>query len=97
MSEDFVEWVYDSLTGSLKEEYRLPGVENAFKTGKYCDIKYTEVYKANVRLNKRLGVPDETEDRDVNIIIDSMLDIQRELCCQMYRLGACFGLKKGPR
>lgn len=37
------------------------------------------------RLRERLGVGDE--DADVEIMIDSLLSIQRELCLQMFDLG----------
>ena len=45
---------------------------------------------AYARLRDRLGVVDE--DSDVEIIIDSLLTIQRELCLKMFDLaGMCLG------
>ena len=76
--------VYDSLCGELLPEYRVPWVENAFREGGFCAEKYAEVYDARLRLGARLGTE---EDADVEIIIDSLLAIQRHLCLAMFQYG----------
>ena len=77
--------IYDTLTGSLKEEYSIPGVENAFESGSLCDRLYEQVYQANIRLCDRLGQIDE--DPDVEIIINNLMEICRHLSLKMYRYG----------
>ena len=84
--EDFKEQVYLTLNGELIPAYCVPGVENAFAEGAYCLNKYKDIMDAYGRLCERLGVMDE--DDDVEIIIDSFLDIERYLCLKMYEYGA---------
>ena len=43
-----------------------------------------EMLDAYERLRDRLGVVDE--DEDVEVVIDSLLDIQRQLCLKMFEL-----------
>lgn len=81
-----LEDIYYTLCGELIDEARVPGVENAFAPGSLCDREYGKLRGACDRLLTRLGKEDE--DADVEEIIDAMLSIQRELCFQMYRLGA---------
>ena len=76
------ELIYESLIGELVEPIR--GVPNAFAQGSRCDDGYRQMLEAYERLRERLGVTDE--DDDVEIIIDSLLAIQRELCLEMYHL-----------
>ena len=82
---DFKEQVYYSMTGSLVEP--IPEVENIFERGKVYDVFYAKVFDARERLFERLGV---YEDSDVEIIIDSMLTLQREVALRMYDYGAKF-------
>ena len=67
----------------------VPGVENLFEEGKKCALLYKEVYDAQRRLEKRLGV--EMYDKDVETIIAALTDIQKELRFKMYLYGAKFG------
>ena len=85
---DIAELVYESLTGELIVP--IKDVPNAFKEGSVCERSYQEMLDAYARLRDRLGVVDE--DSDVEIIIDSLLTIQRELCLKMFDLaGICLG------
>lgn len=77
--------VFDTLTGSLCEEYTIPGVENAFAPGGDCDRLYRQVYEANCRLCDRLGKNDG--DPDVELIINNLLQINRILSLKMYHYG----------
>ena len=76
------EFVYESLIGELVDP--IKDVPNAFEPGGYCETRYRQVLEAYERLRGRLGVEDE--DPDVEIIIDSLLEIQRKLCMEMFDL-----------
>lgn len=84
---NFVETVYYSLVGELEDP--IPGVENAYVEGSACEGWHSDMLDAYQRLCKRLKATDS--DRDVEIIIDSLLSIQQELCKKMYQYGAAFG------
>ena len=90
MAEDYIDRVYGTLWGMLDGAYAVEGVESAFETGSYCFNKYDEVFKANINICKKLGVQ---EDRDVERIIDNLIDIQQFMCHRMYELGAQMGMK----
>lgn len=92
MENQFARDVYDTVRGQLKEEFQVTGVKNTFAPGEKCDLLYEKVYDAERRLEARLGVP--MHDEDVETIIDALLQIQEELCLQMYRYGAQFGLRE---
>ena len=76
------ELVYESLIGELMEP--IENVPNAFEPGSYCDEQYQEMLKAYARVRDRLGVVDE--DEDIEVIIESLLAIQRILCVEMFDL-----------
>ena len=84
---DIGELVYESLIGELIVPLR--NVPNAFEEGSVCERNYQEMLDAYARLRDRLGVVDE--DADVEIIIDSLLAIQRELCLKIFNLGNILG------
>lgn len=83
------EWAYESMACCVKDWYRMPGVEDAFQIGSYCESCYQDIWEAYERLRERLGVVDE--DKDVEIIIRAYEDVQQELCLRMYHYGAKFG------
>ncbi len=76
------EMVYESLIGELIEP--IEGIPNAFAPGSFCEKQYREMLDAYARICERLDVVDE--DADVEIMIDSLLAIQRELCVKMFDL-----------
>ena len=86
---DFVEYVYYSAIGQLSQEEAVPGVENLFADGSICDGLYAQVLEAYERLRERLGVLNE--DDDVEIIINSLMEIQKEIAGRMFRLGKEMG------
>ena len=86
--------VYYSLQDLLLPEYRLPWVENVFGDNMECTKAYKQVYDANVRLCDRLGQPDE--DTDVEIIINSLFEIQQILCLKMFEYGVRYA-KENPQ
>ena len=83
--------IYDLMNGNLDlnsfsySEGQI--VENEFADGKLCGRLYEEVYSANCRLCKRLGVE---EDHDVETIISNLLDIGKYECMKMYDYGILF-------
>lgn len=92
MKETFSEWVYQTLSGELVEWAQVPGVENLYEEGKYCQLQYKEVYDAYQRICTRLGT--EEEDDDLEIIINAFMNIDREMCLRMYEYGAKFGMRE---
>lgn len=76
------ELVYESLIGELVDP--IKSVPNAFEVGSYCEARYQEMLEAYERVLERLGLEDE--DEDVEIIINSLLAIQRRLCLEMFEL-----------
>ena len=78
------ELVYESLIGELVDP--IKDAPNAFEPGSYCETRYRQVLEAYERLRGRLGAADE--DPDVEIIIDSLLEIQRKLCMEMFDLAS---------
>ena len=83
----FAEIVYESLCGELL--CGLAEIENAFDDGKPCEKWYCEMLDAYERLLTRLN--EEEFDPDAEIMIDSLLRIQKELCLRMYSYGAKYG------
>ncbi len=80
------------MLGSYEPEAQLSWVANAFAEGSHCGREYEEMREAYMRLCDRLGVRDE--DADLDIIVDCMENIQRELCCQMYEYGIRYVMEK---
>ena len=92
MAEKQIEDIYATLTGLMREEFRVPGVENLFAVGGECMNLYKEMYAAYQRLCDRLGVLDE--DEDVEIIISSLMDIEKKVSMKMFEYGMKFALDK---
>ena len=90
MENDMAYRVYENLVCGVWEPYRMPGVEDAFAEGSFCQEMYGQMSDAYERLRERLGVEDE--DADAEIMLHAQLEITRELCLKMYRYGAIFGL-----
>lgn len=90
-----VENVYEAVCGEYADEadYVIQNVriENEFEEGKPCSEAYKQVYAANCRLCERLGVD---EDPDVEMIIDSMFAITREVGEKMFEYGAVYEKEK---
>lgn len=86
MNKEFIKEVYDSLNGVLVDP--LPGVEDLFEEGKPCAVRYGQMLEAYARLCQRLGASDE--DPDVEVIINALLDNQREMGLKMFEYGTRF-------
>ena len=86
-----MDWIYETVTGINTLSRPMDGVENLFAPGSFCDRQYSRVLDAYGRLCDRLGVAEE--DRDVEIIINSLMAIEHEIAYAMYEYGARFGTK----
>lgn len=95
--EEFKTMIYDLMNGHYDldkfncEESSV--VENEFAEGRYCEKLYSEMLAAYGRICQRLH---ETsgEDRDVEIIINNLLDIGRYQSMKMFNYGAFFAKKE---
>lgn len=89
---DYKEKIYQIMNGQLTEIESLQIgdflVEDEFADGKECNELYEEVYEANRRLCSRLKTE---EDRDVELIINNMFKIARNLAMKMYDCGVASG------
>lgn len=92
MKDEFIDDVYDTLRGLTIPEARIEGVENAFAVGGKCERLYAQMLEAYERVCARLGAADE--DKDVEIIINALMEIEREISHKMYAYGARFGMKE---
>lgn len=83
--------VFDLMNGILDLEHypveESKYVKNEFSVGAFCEKAYKRVYDANRRLCERLGVE---EDRDVESIINDLIDIGEYLALKMYDYGQFF-------
>lgn len=86
------ELIYQILNGDIEEGgVALPdGIEvvDEFGEGRECAQLYDRIYKAKLRLGKRLGTD---EDSDVEEIIGCMDQITRILAMKMFECGAKMG------
>ena len=95
MDTSFAEAVYQTLTDTLVEPEQVPGVENAFAEDAPCGKLYAQIYQANLRLCARLG---QTEcDPDVELIINSFLEINHHIGLKMFHYGQFFASDKTAR
>ena len=84
MGDYSAEDIYYTMCGELAEGSSVPGIENAFAEGSFCDLCYAEIGDACQRLYDRLGVD---TDEDVERILVESLHITKYLCLQMYEYG----------
>ena len=91
MEESFMERVHTSLRGGYVKEYEVAGVENIFEKEAIGAKLYANAMDAYQRVCDRLGVIDE--DDDLEIIVNSLLELEAEMSYRMYRYGAKFGMR----
>ena len=84
-----VDAVYDTLWGLLEKEYAVEGVKDLFAPGMVCSDCYDQILAACDRLNHRLG--SGREDRDVELVVNLLLTICREVGREMYACGKKLG------
>ena len=96
-SNEFKNLIYDLVNGSFDLEHfpvaESKYVENEYEEGKLCSRLYSEMCDAYERICVRLWKPDQ-EDRDVEIIINNLLDIGIYLSMKMYDYGYLFSTNK---
>ena len=99
-SQEFKNLIYDLANGSLDLEHfpvaESKYVENEYEEGKLCSNLYSEMRDAYGRICAHLGKPDQ-EDRDIEIIIDNLLDIGKHLSMKMYDYGYFFATQRFKR
>ena len=86
--ENIEEYVYESLSGNLIPECRLPWVTDIFVPGHPCYEEYAHMHEAYAQLRNRLGVSDE--DEDVEHIINALLSHGKILAMEMFRYGRLY-------
>lgn len=89
-SKEFKELVYDLVNGALDlEEYPVEEskyVKNEYEEDGLCAKLYSDMRDAYDRVCARLGKPG-AEDRDLDIMVDSLLKIDRYTSMKMYEYG----------
>lgn len=95
--EEFKTVIYDLMNGSYNlEEYPIAEssvVKDEFAEGEYCEKLYAQMFAAYERVCNRLHEP-SGEDKDMEIIISSLLDIGRYQSMKMFDYGAFFVKKE---
>ena len=87
MDRKLLDDIYLTLQGLYLPSHAVPGVPNLFQPFGYCDRKYTAVREAYERICLRLGLEEDDNDPDLDIIIESMEAIQEVLSKEMFLLG----------
>ncbi len=82
---DSFEKIYNSMLGSADSDDALPWVQNAFAEGSHCAREREELQEACLRIREHLGIWDQ--DADLDIILDCLESIQKELCFRMFDTG----------
>lgn len=82
---DYIDRIYESMQGLLEPEAAVPWVDDLFQDGSRCEACYEQMRQAYLRLCQRLGNVDEDDDLDQ--IVDSLSEIQRILCREMFLCG----------
>lgn len=87
-SEQMKEIIFDLMNGILELEYypvkESIYVRNEFTEESFYTKAYEEVFKANCRVCKRLGVQD---NKDIELMINNLLDIGKNLSMKMFDYG----------
>jgi len=95
--EEFKTMIYDLMNGNYAldkfdcEESSV--VEDEFADDRYCEKLYSEMLAAYARICQRLH-EQSGEDRDVEIIINNLLNIGRYQSMKMFNYGAFFTEKQ---
>lgn len=85
MDMNFLDDIYLTLQGALIPQAAVPWVPNLFIPNGYCEREYTRMREAYERVCTRLCV--DTEDDDLNTMVQAMEKIQEVCCKEMFRLG----------
>ena len=79
------EFLYGTVTGTLRSEYMLPGIRNEYAPGGACFEAMADIFSARDRIKERLGVEDV--DDDLELMLDSFAHIENVLCEKMFFYG----------
>ncbi len=83
-NQDLFTDTYETMLGLREKEAEVKWVKNAFAEGSICAAEYEKMREAYERVCQRLGAGEE--DADLDMIVESMENIQKELCRNMYAL-----------
>ena len=61
MDNELLTDIYATLIGVIDEKHRVPGIENAFAPGSYCDRRYEDMMDHRQRIWERLGAEDDED------------------------------------
>ncbi len=93
----FREHIYNLVCGNLNLEIGFVPesdvVKNEFAEGSPCALSYGRMLDAYSRLCTRLGVQ-EWEDADVEVIINELLEIGRQIGMKMFDYGMYYGCEE---
>lgn len=81
LEKDF-QAIYNSVTGGLKKEYRVPWVGNAWKDQTAYRQAYADFWTAREHLCQRFGM--DWEDEDLERFMNGILDLEEDLCRRMF-------------
>lgn len=90
---DFSQQVYDTLTDELLDEYRVPGVENAYAQGSICSSLYEKAVHAGWALSQQIGAQHDDMCPEIQQMMDCMMEMQKILCLKMFAYGVQFADK----
>lgn len=98
--EEFKTMIYDLMNGHYDLDKfdcaESSVVENEFAEGRYCEKLYSEMLAVYERICQRLH-EQSGEDRDVEIIINNLLDMGRYQSLKMFNYGAFFTEKQNQQ
>ena len=77
--------VFETMTGMLIPEYRVPGVENLAVRGTPYDEACKIAWEARLRLSERLGTDDQ--DEDLLDLVNAMDGVQEIIAIEMFKKG----------
>ena len=89
---EIAEEVYRTMLGQQQPAYALDWVENIFTPGMPYHDAYGAMLDARRRLCLRLG---NTEDHDVEALIDALLANEHTVALKMFQYGALWAETRG--
>lgn len=74
--------IYQSMTGQLKQEHRVPWVPNAWKEDTGFKRAYEDFWTAREHLCHRFGI--DWEDPDLELFMNGSMDLEEDVCRRMF-------------
>lgn len=92
LEEDFMA-IYDSITGYVCPEYRVPWVKNAWNENTGFAQGYEILHQRRESLAQRLGLTEAADDYDIEDMMSAILNIQEDLCRRMFYCTIRYAMK----